>query len=42
MRAREVIKKFEAFKNGETRKPYNMGYARRLNMELKDGVIELV
>lgn len=41
VRAKEVIRKFEAFKNGETRKPYYMGYARRLRMELKDGVIEL-
>jgi len=41
VRARETIEKFEAWKGGETKMPYFMGYSRRMNINVKDGVIEI-
>jgi hypothetical protein len=40
-RARETLDMFEEFKGGGTRMPRFMGYAKRVNMELKDGVLEI-
>jgi hypothetical protein len=41
VRARETLDMFEEWKNGGERIPYFMGYARRLKMELKDGMLEI-
>ena len=41
VRARETLEMIEAFMNGETKTPYFMGYAKRLKMEIKDGIMEI-
>lgn len=41
VRARETLEKFEAWKRGETKMPYFMGYARRANIIFNGGVVEI-
>ena len=41
VRAKECLDMIEAWMGGEERIPYFMGYAKRLNMELKRGVLEI-
>lgn len=41
VRARETLEKFEAWKSGKTKLPYFMGYSKRLDIEIKNGVLEI-
>jgi hypothetical protein len=40
-RAKETLELFEEWKAGGERIPYFMGYAKRVNIEMKDGVFEI-
>lgn len=41
VRAKETLEKFEAWKRGEIKTPYFMGYSKRMDISIKDGVVEL-
>jgi len=41
VRARQTLEKYEAWKRGETKMPYYMGYARRANFAMGNGMITI-